>query len=227
MAAKTVRKLLVSFVLAGILAACSDTGGAPTSTTANDLNGRFPLTAKPKEAVLVLDNMTEQRIAHEPSLSARVGAFTYDFVNRSSSVMQVLVGAGTASEAQAHEIAREAVRVLVRHGVPASRMEVKLVSGSSNLKPGTVVMRYSQWAAVAPECPGWGSNVSIDYSATNTPNFGCSIQRNIAAMVADPRDLAQPTPLELREGMPGEAVMRKFRAGEETKTFEWVKVDEE
>lgn len=226
MAAKSICKLLASLALACCVSACSD-AASPSANMASDLNGRFPLSAKPKEAVLVLDNMTEQRITHEPSLSARIGAFTYDFVNRSSSVMQVLVGTGNAGEAQAREVAREAVRVLVRHGVPASRMEVKLVSGSSSLKPGSVVMRYSQWAAVAPECPGWGSNVTIDYSSSNTPNLGCAIQRNIAAMVADPRDLAQPAPLDLRDGMPAEAVMRKFRAGEETKTFEWVKADEE
>jgi pilus assembly protein CpaD len=219
---KVAGKLAVVLAVACGLTACADrTNKKAVSSIPSD---NHPISASPKEAVLVLDGLTEQRTRHDTALNARVGAFTYDFVNRSSSTLQVLVGAGTADDAQATEIARDAVRVLVRHGVPASRMDVKVVSGTNSIKPGTVVMRYTQWVAKPPECGGVTENVAIDYDNLPTPNLGCSIQRNIAAMVANPRDLNQPEPVETREGAPGEAVMRHFRRGEETHSFEWKEV---
>lgn len=222
MASKFAEKWLVAVAIA-CLAACSSGGRSADSASHAVPSDNYSLSAKPKEAVLVLENVSQQRIAHDPSLASRVGAFTYDFGNRSSSPLQVLVGAGKVDDAAATDIAREAVRVLARQGIPSSRMDVKVISGS-NVKPGTVVMRYTQWVAVQPECGGITGNVSIDYSNGTTPNLGCSIQRNIAAMVADPRDLNQPAAIETPEGTPAGAVMTKFRRGEETKTFEWVDV---
>lgn len=223
MASKIAGKWVAAVAIACV-AACSN-GGRNTEAANHAVpSDNYPLSAKPKDAVLVLENVSQQRIAHDPSLAARVGAFTYDFGNRSSSALQVLVGAGNVDDAAATEIAREAVRVLARHGVPSSRMDVKVISGSNNVKPGTVVMRYTQWVAVQPDCAGITTNVTIDYSNRTTPNLGCSIQRNIAAMVADPRDLNQPAAIETNEGAPAEAVMRKFRRGEDTHTFEWKEV---
>lgn len=222
MASKLAGRLTAAMAIA-CLAACSN-GGQGEAVAHAVPTDNHPLSAKPKEAVLVLDNVTQQSIAHDRSLSARVGAFTYDFANRSSSPLQVVVGAGNAGEAAATEIARDAVRVLAQHGVPASRMDVKVISGNTSIKPGTVVMRYTQWVADTPNCSGITSNVSMDYDNGTTPNLGCSMQRNIAAMVADPRDLNQPAAIENREGTPGEMVMRKFRKGEDTKTFEWKEV---
>lgn len=217
-------KIAAAVVVGASLAACSDSGGSVASYNP-DPTVAYPISAKQKEAVLVLDNLSERGLAHDPSLSARMGAFTYDFVNRSSSTMQVLIGAGTADDAAAKEIARETVRVLAKHGVPASRLDVKVISGNRSVKPGAVVMRYTQWTAVAPECPGYGANMSIDYSNSNTPNFGCTMQRNIAAMVADPRDFEQPSAMGMREGAPAEAGVRKYRSGAETKTFTWTEVE--
>ncbi len=223
MVSKIAGKLIAALAVT-CLAACSGGGRGSESFSRPVPTDNYKLSAEAKDAVLVLEQVNQQRIAHDPALAARVGAFTHDFVNRSSSTMQVLVGAGNVDDATATEIAREAVRVLARHGVPSSRMDIKVISGNSNIKPGTVVMRYTQWAAVLPECAGMSSNVAVDYSNGNTPNLGCSIQRNIAAMIADPRDLNQPATMEMREGGPGEAVMRKFRRGEETKSFEWKEV---
>lgn len=222
MASKTPGKLTVLAAVIAIasgMAGCSGDTRTGTVGSATDPAQNHPLTAKPKEAVLVLDNISAQRIANDPNLASRIGAFTYDFVNRGSSAMQILVGAGDVEEAAAKEIAREAVRVLVGQGVPTSRMTIRVMSGNNNVKPGTVVMRYTQWVAVAPECPGPTTNLTVDYSNTVSQNLGCTIQRNVAAMIADPRDLVQPSALEPRYGDPGEAVMRKFRRGEETKTF--------
>jgi pilus assembly protein CpaD len=55
-----------------------------------------------------------------------------------------------------------------------------------------VDVSYIAYSARTDKCGDWSENLA--YSADNqTPrNFGCAIQQNIAAMVADPRDLLEP-----------------------------------
>lgn len=55
-----------------------------------------------------------------------------------------------------------------------------------------VDVSYIAYTARTDRCGDWSENLA--YSADNqTPkNFGCSVQQNIAAMVADPRDLVGP-----------------------------------
>ena len=42
--------------------------------------------------------------------------------------------------------------------------------------------------ARVPNCPNWGSS-GVDSAALTDANYGCAINSNLAAMVADPTDL--------------------------------------
>ncbi len=42
--------------------------------------------------------------------------------------------------------------------------------------------------AVVPNCPNWSSG-GIDSAAMTDTNYGCAVNSNLAAMVADPADL--------------------------------------
>lgn len=42
--------------------------------------------------------------------------------------------------------------------------------------------------AQVPNCPNWKS-AGIDSAAVNDPNYGCAVNSNLAAMVADANDL--------------------------------------
>ena len=46
----------------------------------------------------------------------------------------------------------------------------------------------SNGQAVVPNCPNWASG-GIDSAAMTDTNYGCAVNSNLAAMVADPADL--------------------------------------
>jgi pilus assembly protein CpaD len=55
--------------------------------------------------------------------------------------------------------------------------------------PGFVRVVVSRRRAVVPNCPNWSRASSPDYNNRSMSNFGCAMNTNLAAMVADPEDL--------------------------------------
>ena len=56
--------------------------------------------------------------------------------------------------------------------------------------PGTVRVIASRSTASVPDCPNWHED-QIRSSVNTSPNYGCAVNANIAAMVADPNDLVR------------------------------------
>ena len=54
---------------------------------------------------------------------------------------------------------------------------------------GAVQLSYVGYGASSPPCGNWPSNVALTEANLPTANFGCATQHNLAAMIADPRDL--------------------------------------
>ena len=61
---------------------------------------------------------------------------------------------------------------------------------NGNVAPGTVRVVASRATASVPNCPNW-SEQQIAPSANTSANYGCAVNSNLAAMVADPNDLVR------------------------------------
>ena len=57
------------------------------------------------------------------------------------------------------------------------------------VQPGTVRVVVSRRRAEVPRCPNWSLPSQPNYDNRNMSNFGCGVNSNIAAMVANPEDL--------------------------------------
>ena len=55
--------------------------------------------------------------------------------------------------------------------------------------PGAVRVVASRAVATVPGCPAWRATPEIEANVNTSPNFGCAMNSNIAAMVANPDDL--------------------------------------
>lgn len=55
--------------------------------------------------------------------------------------------------------------------------------------PGSVRVVVSRRRATVPNCPNWSLPSEPNYYNKNLSNFGCGVNSNIAAMVANPEDL--------------------------------------
>jgi pilus assembly protein CpaD len=57
------------------------------------------------------------------------------------------------------------------------------------VQPGTIRVVVSRRRAVVPGCPNWSTPSEPNFKNSNTSNYGCSVNSDLAAMVANPEDL--------------------------------------
>ena len=82
---------------------------------------------------------------------------------------------------------REAVaRIAARHGLLLSE-GAPVTEGF--LQPGTARVVITRSTASVPGCPDWGKRSDINYANATAPGYGCAVNSNLAAMVANPEDL--------------------------------------
>ena len=55
--------------------------------------------------------------------------------------------------------------------------------------PGQARVVISRTLASVPGCPDWSAKSDVNYGNATYPNYGCAVNSNMAAMVADPSDL--------------------------------------
>ncbi|MBK6493114.1 MAG: CpaD family pilus assembly protein [Sphingomonadales bacterium] len=60
---------------------------------------------------------------------------------------------------------------------------------SGEIAPGKVRVVVSRTTAKVPNCPDWSDKAGNDFNSNTMANYGCSINSNLAAMVANPEDL--------------------------------------
>jgi pilus assembly protein CpaD len=59
------------------------------------------------------------------------------------------------------------------------------------INPGQARVVITRTSAAVPGCPDWSAKSDMNYTNGTSPNFGCAINSNMAAMVADPQDLLE------------------------------------
>jgi len=57
------------------------------------------------------------------------------------------------------------------------------------IAPGAIRVVISRMNASVPSCPDWSRPASPNFGGDGISNYGCAINTNLAAMVADPEDL--------------------------------------
>jgi pilus assembly protein CpaD len=82
---------------------------------------------------------------------------------------------------------KEAISALAgRHGILVSD-GAPVTAGY--VQPGSARVVLSRSSASVPGCPDWSVKSDMNYSNGTHPGYGCAINSNLAAMVADPEDL--------------------------------------
>lgn len=115
-----------------------------------------------------------------PSEAARLDAWFNSLDLRYGD--SVYVDGGAYSEAARAQVADIAGNygLLVSQGAPVTAGAV----GSGNVR--VVVSRN---VASVPNCPNWERKSQPNYNNRMLPNYGCGVNSNLAAMVANPEDL--------------------------------------
>jgi pilus assembly protein CpaD len=130
-----------------------------------------------------------------PDDSDKFAAFVADYLSRGSGSISISAPPGQDARATFDYFSTR----LFNMGVPKSRIMVGTHEGNDQ----RVELGFIAYKASTAPCGDWSENTANTAGNRTAANFGCAVQQNIAAQVADPRDL-----IEMRPSDPPDATRR-------------------
>ena len=77
---------------------------------------------------------------------------------------------------------------------------------------GTVRVIVTRSKASVPSCPDWSTTSDSNFNTGNHSNYGCSVNSNLAAMIADPEDLVRGRDSKSLDKNSGKNAVNVYRA---------------
>lgn len=207
-------KLIATASAAALLAGCA--GAWNGANEAKTVAEEHPISVDSQVVTLTIDidpSATELTGLNK----ARLRAFADSYLNGGHGPLTVTAPSGTSNDVGARDLAANIRDYLNEVGVDWAA--INGASYRAGDDRGTeVILSYTHYVATPSACGIWQGLKARDFANRQTPNFGCASQNNLAAMVADPRDLVVPA-----DGAPADAQQRirgvkLFREGEVTST---------
>jgi pilus assembly protein CpaD len=100
-----------------------------------------------------------------------------------------------------------------------SRNSVRVAGYDGATDPASpVVLSYQRYKPDLPDCSRTWNNIGATMNNRPSTNFGCASTANLAAMVADPRDLMRPAETDPADPVRRATVIDLYRKGELTST---------
>jgi pilus assembly protein CpaD len=180
-----------------------------------------PATPLPTEHFAVKVEEAPDQVAlavHTQGISANQQTALADFVARwreAGSGLVVLKTPADAADADAAKSMTYAVQAQLQGmGVPADRIELAAYNAGGPKGPVLAVFRHL--VAEGPDCSGGWDNLTSTMDNEPYKHFGCALTANLAAQVADPRDLVAPSGLSPADNTRRQQVLAKYREGKLT-----------
>lgn len=198
---------LAALLLAGSCAVPGDDNDGGGLTTDPFVN--HPITVEPSyRSVRLPFSATDAGLM--PDDAAHFSVFVGEFLSSGNGAISITAPQGPGANAAIGYFGER----LASLGVPRDRI---LVGTRPDAGDGRVEIGYMAYSAHVEPC---GQDWSTDWSDTadnqSPPNFGCSTQHNLAAMVADPRDLIEPRQMDASDATRRTTVTGHYEKGEVT-----------
>ena len=195
--------------LAAVAAASCTTPTDPAEKKIHDVATRYPIDVTPSMSSL---RLAMQRAGDplDPNMAYQLETFVADY--RGHGVGALSISTPRNWEETSRQIAERAVAL----GVAPNRI---LIGTNEQPQPGAeVTLTFIRYVAETKPCGDWSLDVAFTLDNRPMPNLGCATQQNIAAMVADPRDIVTPKPMAPADTQRALSVLDKYRKGEATAT---------
>ncbi len=151
-----------------------------------------------------------------PTKSSKLSAAQEDAVTRlaqqarSNNVPRIYIRRPSGS-ITADVVAGRITRLMTGQGVSASSLAHSSYKGS-----GPVVVSFKRYFATTARCGDWSTNLAETGDNTTYANYGCAGQHNLAALVANPKDLVTPRTSTPADAMRRSKVFDDYRKGQDT-----------
>ncbi|RFC64985.1 pilus assembly protein CpaD [Fulvimarina endophytica] len=209
------RPLAAASLLGLLLAAggCGNVHHIEVGSIPDDYRTRHPIVVSESETAIDIPIVSgDRRLATADA--SRVQDFAGRFRMSGADTMAVLVPYGSRNSAAASLVAHEALAVLARSGVSRDRVILQSYAAHDALRPTPIRLAFATLTAKTAPCGRWPSDLGDTSENENYFNFGCASQQNLAAQIADPRDLLSPRGMGPVDGERRDTVIEKYRKGE-------------
>ena len=168
-------------VLAVLLSGCNSLDG-PAPVFYNDV---YPIQVQPGTVTLEVD--ATRSVLHADQENA-----VKAFASRAVSVQPQSVHLSHPGTMEGGATAARISQLLVSAGIASSTIRTQAGPGDY------AVLSYRSAIAVAHPCGDWSRSAISGENNLPPPDFGCTTQANLAAMIANPTDLVVPRAMPLR-----------------------------
>jgi pilus assembly protein CpaD len=185
--------------LAVVLGACTHTDEATTASVPDDYRLRHPIAIQETERSVVIF-VGHARGGLSAMQRADVMGLAQIWLQEGTGAITADMPVGTPNAHAAADSLHEIQALLSAAGVPPRGIVVRNYHPDDPRQMATIRLNYPKISAVAGPCGLWpedlGPSIKDKSYLENKPyyNFGCSYQRNMAAMIDNPSDLVQPRP---------------------------------
>jgi pilus assembly protein CpaD len=210
--------------LAVVLGACTHTDEAVTASIPDDYRLRHPIAIQEANNSVVIF-VGHARGGLSASQRADVMGLAQTWLHEATGPISADVPVDTPNARAAADAFREIQALLSAAGVPPRGIVVHQYHPDEARQMATIRLNYPKISAVAGPCGIWpediGPSIKNKGYLDNKPyyNFGCSYQRNMAAMIDNPSDLAQPRPETPAYTARRSEAFEKYRKGNPTTTI--------
>jgi pilus assembly protein CpaD len=201
------QNLFRGFCLAAVLAA-----GSCTTTFHKDADNfddpvaNHPITVEPTYQSIKL---SYNGGAIAPQDAPRLDAFLTNYRQHGNGKIAISVPAGASMQQTVVALANQ----INEMGI--SRDRILVASRDAGTGGSQVELNYISYQARSTACD-WSEDLSYTQENRTAANFGCATQHNMAMMVADPRDLLEPRPMDDSDAARRQAVIGNYEAGKVT-----------
>lgn len=176
---------------------------------------KFPIVVEPQ--VVTLAVRTDGDLASlARGEDVRIAAFAQRWKARGQGLLNVATANGASIDAAVAQLRK----VLSSNGVDKKSMHFSSYPPATGEENPPITLSFVAYAATASECgQDWSDNMG--FAPRNVPwaEFGCSTQHNLAAIVADPRDLVEPRTSDPADAQRRSVVIsEKYQNGLRTQT---------
>ncbi len=204
-------RLALPLFAAASLSACGATlgDGAKLAKDAPTPTEQFPLTAKSSPDEL---RLAAHRTGLSPAQRQALADLAARWLDAGGGRILVQVPTKGADPAAGYATGMAATSFLLSAGVPADRLQrVGYDPGAE--APAPIIVGFQAYEAVVQPCGRAWDNLVTSNANKPSKNFGCALSGNMAAQIANPRDIVEPRDIDPADAARRTAVLQKYRQG--------------
>ena len=177
---------------------------------------RHPIMVSKKPVYLALE-VPRGSAGLTSAQAENVKEFLSQYRQEGSGKLTISAPSGSPNEVAAFKALKRVRGLIKNDGIAYNSVEMTPYYQEDDPQP-PLKISYVRYVAEGPDCGQWHDDLANDDRNVNYANFGCAQQQNIAAMVANPRDLIEPRGTDPRSSERRDSAWQKYVTGETTIT---------